>query len=160
MSKLNLSSHIVVKNVVFSQLEQQHHHWFVIFFSYSGLIEGFETWFVIIYIRKAQLKVAAALPGVNTRKQSDNYRKAPWYFLKPKLKMFRSYFYLATGKTDKRNRKENQQNCLQNYLKLLTWSFNLSTTVLCIKRKIKKPLEVSDPKPSQKVRILTPKNQK
>lgn len=134
MSKLNLSSHIVVKNVVFSQLEQQHHHWFVIFFSYSGLLEGFETWFVIIYIRKAQLKVAAALPGVNTRKQSDNYRKAPWYFLKPKLKCLDLIF---TWQQEKQT-KENQQNCLQNYLKLLTWSFNLSTTVLCIKMKNKK----------------------
>lgn len=129
MSKLNLSSHIVVKNFVFSRLEQQHHHWFVIFFSYSGLIEGFETWLVIIYIRKAQLKVPAALPAssatVNTRKQSDNYRKSSLVFTKAQ-----SYFYLATGKTDKRNKKENQQNCLQNYLKLLTWSFNLSTAVL------------------------------
>lgn len=71
MSRLNLSSHIVVKNFVFSQLEQQHHHWFVIFFSYSGLIEGFETWFVIIYIRKAQLKVAAALPASSAKRPTQ-----------------------------------------------------------------------------------------
>lgn len=106
MSKLNLSSHIVVKNVVFSQLEQQHHHWFVIFFSYSGLIEGFETWFVIIYIRKAQLKVTAALPGVNTRKQSDNYRKAPWYFLKPKLKCLDLIFTWQQEKQTKETEKK------------------------------------------------------